>query len=61
MAIMGGGESRPDRVRGEVGAEVGTHGALGVFGTALVPLGDNGAAVISFSRSRLGDAGRPRR
>jgi hypothetical protein len=52
-------ETRRDRrVHGEVGAFVGTGGARGIFGSAAVPLGDNGFAAFSFERS---DFGRQRR
>jgi len=49
---------RDRRIHGEVGAFVGTGGARGVFGTAEVPLGNNGFAAFSFEKS---DFGRQRR
>ena len=49
---MGGGSDR--RIHGEVGAMIGTGGARGLFGTAVIPLGDSGAAMISFEHSRFG-------
>lgn len=48
-----GGDS--DRVHGEIGAMIGTGGARGVFGTAVIPLGENGTAVVSFENYRFGD------
>ncbi len=61
-SIMGGGGgSRPSGIHGEIGAEIGTNGARGVFGTALVPLGENGSAIISFEKSQFGTLDRPRR
>ena len=48
-----GGTPRRDRKpHGEVGAFVGSGGARGVFGSTIVPLGDNGAAAFSFESSR---------
>jgi hypothetical protein len=42
-------EGLPARpVQGEVGVSIGTGGLREVFGTAVVPLGEQGAAVISF-------------
>jgi hypothetical protein len=41
-------------VHGEVGAFIGTGGARGVFGTAAIPIGDTGGALISFESSRFG-------
>lgn len=43
------------QVHGEVGFAVGTGGYTSVFGTAVVPLGDNGAAAISFERAQIND------
>jgi hypothetical protein len=44
-------------IEGEVGVSIGTGGYREVFGTAVVPLGEQGTAVISFdsSRSNRGD------
>ena len=36
------------RVEGEVGVAIGTGGYREVFGTAVVPLGKDGAAIVSF-------------
>lgn len=62
MAFLNGGprDDSPSQVHGEVGIMAGTGGAFGVFGTALVPLGENGSAVISVSKSQIGDSRRLR-
>lgn len=45
----------PDgRIHGEIGFGVGTGGYSSVFGTAIVPLGDNGIAAFSFERTNFG-------
>ncbi len=45
----------PDgRIHGEIGFGIGTGGYNSVFGTAFVPLGDNGFAAFSFERSDFG-------
>ena len=45
----------PDgRIHGEIGFGIGTGGYNSVFGTAFVPLGDNGFAALSFERSDFG-------
>ncbi len=47
---------RPARqIHGEVGVMIGTGGARGVFGTAAIPLGQDGIAVISMESMRLPD------
>ena len=51
-AARGGGGSR--QVHGEVGIMVGSGGARGFFGTALIPLGDRGSAIISIEKSEYG-------
>ena len=63
MSMMGGGnrDSRPNRIHGEVGVMVGTGNSYGIDGTAVVPLGDNGSAILSFSKSQFGDVRQPRR
>lgn len=63
MSAMGGGgrDSRPNQIHGEVGAMIGTGNAYGIYGTAIVPLGDNGSAILSFSKSQFGDVRQPRR
>ena len=61
-SIMGGGGSgTSSQIHGEVGAMIGTGNTYGVFGTALVPLGENGSAIFSFSKSQFGDLRAPRR
>lgn len=45
----------PDgRIHGEIGFGIGTGGYNSIFGTALVPLGDDGFAALSFERSDFG-------
>lgn len=61
MSMLGGGGSRSSQIHGEVGAMVGTGGARGIYGTAIVPLGENGSAILSFEKSQFGDIRRPRR
>jgi hypothetical protein len=45
------------QIHGSVGMMIGTGGARGIYGTAQVPLGENGEAVIAFENTRFG---RPR-
>ena len=45
--------SRDNKIHGEVGVGIGTGGYSSVFGTAVVPLGDDATAVLSFQQSRL--------
>lgn len=48
-----GDKVRTDRrPHGEVGAFVGSGGARGVFGTTVVPVGENGSAAFSFENSQ---------
>jgi hypothetical protein len=42
---LGGGTKRG--IHGEVGMEMGSHGTHALWGTAAVPLGDTGTAVVS--------------
>jgi len=42
------------RVHGEVGMFVGTGGARGVFGSAIVPVGDDGSVALAIETSRFG-------
>jgi len=51
QAAGGGGDRQ---VHGEIGAMIGTGGTRGIFGTAAIPLGDRGGAIISFEKSRFG-------
>jgi hypothetical protein len=48
-----GGPAGPARaIHGEVGALVGSHGTRAAYGTAAIPLGANGRAIVSFESSR---------
>ncbi len=51
-SLYGDGVKRDKQVHGEVGMSVGTGGARGFFGTAVVPLGDNATATVSFSQGQ---------
>ena len=42
------GQAEPRQIHGEVGVSIGTGGHRGAFGTAVYPVGDDGAAAISF-------------
>jgi hypothetical protein len=45
----------PDgRIHGEIGFGIGTGGYSSVFGTAYVPLGEDGFAAFSFERTNFG-------
>lgn len=45
----------PDgRIHGEIGFGIGTGGYNSVFGTAFVPLGEDGFAAFSFERTNFG-------
>ena len=46
---------RSRAVHGEVGMAIGTHGYRSIFGTAYVPLGQDGMAVISVENSEFND------
>ena len=47
-----GEDTKPKRqVHGEMGVVMGTGGTRGIFGTAIVPLGENSTAAFSFSQS----------
>jgi hypothetical protein len=56
-----GRDSPGSGVHGELGAVIGSGGTAGIFGTALVPLGDRGAAIFSFENFRSDTRQRPRR
>jgi hypothetical protein len=45
------------QIHGSVGMMIGTAGSRGVYGTAQIPLGENGEAAIAFENTRFG---RPR-
>ena len=40
------------RVHGEMGVEIGTGGERAMYGTAIVPIGQNGTAAVSFETGR---------
>jgi hypothetical protein len=42
------------RVHGEIGMEIGTGGYRSLYGTAAVPLGENGMAQFSFMTGQMG-------
>jgi hypothetical protein len=48
-------------IHGEVGVEVGTGGHRAAFGTAVVPLGSESVATVSFLTATSRDGGRRRR
>ena len=48
------GEAAPRSIHGEVGVSIGTGGHREVFGTAIAPIGDDGAAAISLDFLDLG-------
>lgn len=41
-------DPEPRRIEGELGVAIGTGGYREAFGTAVVPLGQDGTAIISF-------------
>jgi hypothetical protein len=51
---LSGAERAARGVHGEVGVMIGTNGTRGIYGTAAIPLGDHGEAVVSFESSRYG-------
>jgi hypothetical protein len=51
-AALGNVGQRPSGIHGEIGGVIGTGGTRGVYGTAIVPLGDEGAAAFSFEDFR---------
>jgi hypothetical protein len=40
------------RVHGEMGVEIGTGGERAIYGTTVVPIGQNGTAAVSFETGR---------
>ena len=49
------GRAVPDgRIHGEIGFGIGTGGYNSVFGTAVIPLGDDSFAALSFERTDFG-------
>ncbi len=49
------------QVHGEVGVAVGTGGFRSIYGTSVVPLGEEGTAVISLEHTDWGNQGYRRR
>ena len=47
-------------VEGEVGVEVGSGGYRSVYGSAFVPIGEEGGAMLTFSNQSGGDYYGPR-
>ncbi len=47
-------QARPLQVQGEMGVAIGTGGYRQAYGTAIVPVGEEGAAAISFDFLDLG-------
>jgi hypothetical protein len=47
-------DSLPPPIHGEIGFTVGTGGYRSAYGTAVVPLGGDGVAIVSFGTDRLG-------
>ena len=45
------------QIHGEVGFGIGTGGYRSAFGTAFVPLGEEGLAIISFDSTDFGSSG----
>lgn len=62
-SALGGGTGGDRAIHGEVGFEIGTGNTVGAFGTAMIPLGDRGAAILQFEdlRSNAGNFRRYRR
>ena len=48
----------PRPIQGEVGVSIGSDGTREAFGTAIMPVGEDGIAIISIDG---GDSGRPKR
>ena len=46
------------QIHGEVGFEVGTGGYRSAYGTAIIPLEDDGVAIISLGSTDFGSRGR---
>jgi hypothetical protein len=45
-------------IHGEFGALIGTGGTRSVYGTAAIPIGESGGAIVSFENSRFGQVRR---
>jgi hypothetical protein len=46
------------QIHGEVGFEIGTGGYRSAYGTAIVPIDDDGVAIISLGSTDFGSRGR---
>lgn len=58
-SVDGTDGAQPGRqVHGEVGFEVGTGGYRSAYGTAIVPLADDGVAIISLGSTDFGSRNR---
>lgn len=55
-AGLSGGGALP--IHGEFGAMIGTGGMRSAYGTAAIPIGQDGGAIISFESSRYGQTRR---
>ena len=53
------GERPRPQIHGEVGFGIGTGGYRSAFGTAFVPLGNEGLAIISFDSTDFGSSSFP--
>jgi hypothetical protein len=53
------GERPRPQIHGEVGFGIGTGGYRSAFGTAVVPLGNEGLAIISFDNTNFGSRNFP--
>jgi hypothetical protein len=51
------GDTPAPQIHGEVGVAIGTGGYRSAFGTAVVPLGGDGVAIMSFDTSNFGSHG----
>jgi len=61
VAVSLDGTSTDEAVRqihGEVGFEIGTGGYRSAYGTAIVPIDDDGVAIISLGSTDFGSRGR---
>jgi hypothetical protein len=56
-AIDQPGDNPAPQIHGEMGVAIGTGGYRSVFGTAAVPLGDDGVAILSLDTSNFGSHG----
>jgi hypothetical protein len=49
-----GAERARRGIHGEVGVMVGSNGSHGIYGAAEIPLGKDGAAIVSFENTQYG-------